>query len=56
MSEQYEITTDEWKDDNPGHFWGTPMCVNCHRPMGYHFQTAEGKLFCLRYPNKPEAK
>jgi hypothetical protein len=52
---EYEITSNEWLADNTGYFWGTEFCIRCHRPIGFHAQTAEGKLFCLRYRSQSDA-
>jgi len=28
--------------------WSSPPCVHCGKSIGYHWQTAEGKIFCTR--------
>ena len=36
--------------DNP---WRAPECVHCGKPIGHHWQTANGRIWCTKeYPDR----
>lgn len=48
MSDAYTITDNEYTTEDGYELCG-PKCILCGRILGYHYQTAEGKYFCIRY-------
>jgi hypothetical protein len=46
---RYEPTSVEFEGAPlPVEQWTPLKCIHCGKSIGYHWQTAEGKLFCTR--------
>lgn len=45
-----EPTTVEFEaSDGPReNLYGSPPCIHCGKLIGYHWQTADGKIWCTR--------
>jgi hypothetical protein len=54
---KYEPTAVEFEGAPlPVEQWSPLQCIHCGKSIGYHWQTADGKLFCAREVTASDAK
>ncbi len=47
----------EASDKPPEDFYSSPPCIHCGKSIGYHWQTANGRIWCTtEYPVDGEGK